>query len=147
MLLGNGGDDVLVGGLGDDVLVGGAGNDQLSDIAGRNLLIGGMGIDSIVAGADEDILIGGATAHDGSVLALMSLLAEWRRLDKAYLERIAHLNSTVPGGLNGATYLRAASVPSDGAVDTLLGGGLLDWFWAYMPQDSLGDLTPGERLN
>ena len=147
VLFGNGGDDVLDGGDGDDVLVGGTGIDVLTDPSGRNILIGGAGSDTLDGGSDEDILIGGTTSHDANLTSLLLLLSEWRRTDLAYLDRISHLNGTTAGGTNTAVYLRSTTVFNDSTSDTLVGGAMLDWFWANSPLDILPDITLDERTN
>jgi Ca2+-binding RTX toxin-like protein len=146
LLLGNAGSDVLNGGAGgNDVLVGGAGNDNLTGSAGRNILIGGLGADVLTGGGGEDILIGGTTNHDATAAALTSLMAEWKRTDLGYQQRIDHLIGATAGGLNGSKYLKSTTVKDDGTADTLTGLEAQDWFWALAAE--VTDWVTGERLN
>jgi hypothetical protein len=74
--------------------------------------------------------------------ALNALLAEWSRTDLTYAGRISHLNGTVGGGLNGTYFFQSATVFDDAAVDTVTGGGGLDWYFASVTgavQDLLTD--------
>jgi Ca2+-binding RTX toxin-like protein len=110
------------------VLVGGEDNDTLLGGSGRDLLFGGLGVDLLRGGSNEDLLIGGITDHDTDRTALTALAAEWRRTDADLATRIAHLNGSQTGGLNGNYWLNAATVHDDGAVDELFGEGGFDWF-------------------
>jgi Ca2+-binding RTX toxin-like protein len=99
--------------------------------AGRDILIGGDGADSLVGGLGDDVLVGGKTIHDGSNVALGSLMSEWQRAI-AYTTRVRHLNRTLAGGLNGATVLTVTTVQDDaGASDSMTGGAGLDWFITF----------------
>lgn len=127
VLLGNAGNDVLSGGPGgNDVLVGGAGNDTLVGSPGRNILSGGAGSYTITGNAGEDVLVGGTTSYDANMPALQSLMAEWKRTDLAYQQRIDHLTGTTTGGLNNGKLLTASTVKDDAVVDYLTGGDSLD---------------------
>jgi Ca2+-binding RTX toxin-like protein len=96
-----------VGGAGADVLVGGN---------GRSVLIGGGGNDVITGGSGDDILIGGTTNFDARDAALQSILLEWQRTDRAYLERVADLSNG--GGLNrGNKLIFGKTVHDDGGSD------------------------------
>ncbi|MGH7137399.1 MAG: hypothetical protein ACREHD_16770, partial [Pirellulales bacterium] len=118
---GSSANNVLVGGSGDDVLYGGH---------GRNLLIGGGGADTLSGGNGDDILIGGATDYGSNLAALDAIMAEWGRTDISYRQRIADLEGTASGGLNGPYLLNATTVHDDGASDELVGGGGRDWYFA-----------------
>jgi hypothetical protein len=59
------------------------------------------------------------------------------------------LNGTLPGGLNGAFFLTAATVHDDGATDQLYGNGGNDWFFALTTganADRLRDAVNGEVI-
>src|SRR5581483_6919298 len=120
-LFGGDGNDTLDASLatGPTVLVGGAGDDLLLGGSGRDVLIGGAGTDTLHGGAGEDLLIGGATAHDGSLTALGSVLAEWARTDADFTTRRQHLTGELGGGLNGPYLLTALTVSDDGTADEL----------------------------
>jgi Ca2+-binding RTX toxin-like protein len=146
VLIGNAGTDVLSGGPGgNDVLVGGAGNDTLTGGPGRSILIGGAGADTLTGGAGEDVLIGGTTSYDASVAQLQGLMAEWKRTDLAYQQRIDHLTGKTAGGLNGSAQLTAKTVKDDATTDALTGGDGLDWFWGVAVEAK--DQAAAERLN
>jgi hypothetical protein len=129
------------------VLVGGSGNDILYGGSGRNLLIGGTGSDTLYAGSAGDILIAGNTSYDTNLTALAFIMVEWNRTDVDYATRIAHLNGTLTGGLNGSYFLNTTTVFDDGAPDMLYGGAGLDWFIAHLSgktPDQLFGKTSGE---
>jgi uncharacterized delta-60 repeat protein len=124
VLIGGGSDDVLLGGDGNDdmfgnggndVLVGGDGNDMLFGGAGLDLLIGSQDEDWLNAGTGEDILIGGYTSHDNNLDALDDVMAVWTSGD-SFEDRVEEL--TESGGLLEA----GATVFDDDADDTLIGG-------------------------
>jgi Ca2+-binding RTX toxin-like protein len=132
---------MLIGGGGNNVLVGGTGNDKLFGQSGRDLLIGGDGLDRLLGRGNDDILIGGSTAHDGNTSELLQILDEWTSTD-SYTTRVNNLRA----GTGGLPALNGTNVADDGLRDFLLGGAGLDWFFA-----GLQDLMPGklsaEQLN
>ena len=118
----------VTGGSGNDVLIGDAAANVLRGGYGRDLLIGREGADQLFGDAGEDILIGNATVHDADPAALEAIMAEWRRDDRAYGQRIQNLK--LGGGNNGAVILDLTKLVEDGAQDRLTGGGdALDWFF------------------
>jgi Ca2+-binding RTX toxin-like protein len=148
-LLGGDGNDVLdaSASAAQAVLVGGAGDDVLLGGSGRDLLLGGAGADTLHGGGGDDLLIGGTTVHDGNLAALAALAAEWGRTDADYVTRIAHLNGTQAGGLNGPYLLNTQTVADDGAADDLYGELGQDWFFVAVGganPDRLNDLEAGE---
>jgi Ca2+-binding RTX toxin-like protein len=139
------GNDVLNvrGSSANNVLVGGGGTDRLLGGQGRDILIGGAGQANLQAGVGEDILIGGTTDYDNNTAALAAILAEWSRSDIDYSTRIAHLNGSMSGGLNGNYLLNANTVHGNGQADNLYGGSGMDWFFAGM-MDVIFNQTSGE---
>jgi Ca2+-binding RTX toxin-like protein len=133
---GGNGNDTLQAGGGPSILYGGSGNDVLIGGTGRNILIGGTGTDTLDSGGTGSILIGGTTIYDGNLQALWAIMAEWSQANVSYATRVAQLNGTQSGGLNGAYVLNTTTVQADSAVDTLVGTnpalktGALDWFFA-----------------
>ena len=142
--------DTLQGNSLDNILLGGAGDDILLGDAGRDILVGGAGADELSSGAADDILIGGLLTYFDEATgvadrtSLQSLLAEWQRSDLDYGARIGNLrveSMTAGGsgsggaapaaGLNGTAVLDTNSCLNDAAVDSLLGGDELDWFWQF----------------
>jgi Ca2+-binding RTX toxin-like protein len=140
------GNDAANGGPGgNDILIGSGGNDSLTAGPGRSILIGGTGLDTLTGGAEEDLLIGSATSHDNRATALNDLMAEWKRTDQTYQQRISHLRGTTTGGANGSTRLTATTVPNDNQADQLFGNSSLDWFWGSTTEAQ--DETVGELFN
>lgn len=143
---GGGGADTLTAGSGAAVLLGRAGNDTLRAGSGRSVMIGGADLDRLTGGGNEDVLVDGNTIHDGNPAALDAILNEWASAAD-YPTRVAHLNGTLAGGLNGAANLGGTNVVHDALVDILLGGAGLDLFFAKLVSpaiDSMSDRLPGE---
>jgi Ca2+-binding RTX toxin-like protein len=139
-LYGQAGNDTLIGGLGNNILVGGDGNDKIVAKFGRNILIGGTGADQLIGNANDDILIAGSTAHDEDDDALQAILNEWASSD-SYDTRLAYIQTG--GGTNGAFLLNSSNVFDDGSVDTLVGDGGRDWFFAGV-HDKIKDRRSNE---
>jgi ELWxxDGT repeat protein len=116
-----GGSAILLGGFGDDILIGGT---------ARDLMLGGLDADRLNGTAGDDIFVDGTSDHDGNTDALWALLAEWKREDRSYAERVANLRNG--GGLNGAVRLSSETVDHDDSVDVLTGSSGMDWFWANL---------------
>lgn len=160
-----GGSDFADGGAGDDVLVGGDGaegaDDTLLGGEGRDILIGDGGVlnrkstaggaDSLVGGPGEDVLIAGwfEPVDSNSIFAIR---AEWTS-SRTYMERIANLSGVGVGPrLNGDNFLQlnvtvledVPPSPNGSAIDELLGGADMDWFF-YEFEDLLIDHEPGEQ--
>src|SRR5262249_25142177 len=144
LLSGGAGADTLQGGSGAGVLLGGTGSDVLLAGTGRGILIGGAGADTLTGGGNDDLLIHGATAFDANTTALLALLAEWRRTDRTYAQRVANLRSGK--GYNGAYRLTTTTVKDDLFADALRGNAGGDWFWARLSgvADAILDRQPGE---
>lgn len=135
MLFGGESNDIISGDSGDDFIEGNGGDDTLLGFSGRDVLVGGAGADILNSGgtgADwgDDLLIGGilniptiyGPADVGS-----SLLRSWAT-PATYLGHIEQLTSAPR---NSRDYkLNATTVLDDNAIDTLFGGGGLDWFFA-----------------
>jgi Ca2+-binding RTX toxin-like protein len=137
--------NTLTGNALGNILVGGAGADVLSGGSGRSVLIGGGGNDTITGGADDDISIGGTTDFDSRDDALQSILMEWQRTDRGYVQRIADLANG--GGWNGGNELIfGTTVHDDGGSDVLTGGLGLDWFFKGQ-SDRITDQEAGEQVN
>jgi hypothetical protein len=153
---GGGGNDILIGdGLanllrgngGHDILVGNGGSDTIRGNNGRDLIIGGTGSDDLSGGGDDDIVIGCETDHDGDLVALQAIRAEWTAASD-YDVRVDNLRNG--GGLNGTYKLRSSgndkSVRDDLVSDTLTGGPGQDWFFTD-PPDPAVTRDPGEQIN
>jgi hypothetical protein len=122
------GNDVLMGGGGNNIVVGGGGNDVLYGGVGRNLLIGGSGKANIYGNGGEDILIGGTTDFDANDAALRAILDEWTS-SKTYTTRVNQLLGTKSGGLNMPYFLNTGTVHDNARADVLVGGTSRDWFF------------------
>jgi len=114
---------------------------------GLDLLLGGIGADTLQGNEGNDLLVADRTVHDLNAAALMAIQAEWTST-ASYAFRVLHL-SGLPGGLNGANFLRVGTdVFDDGAADHLSGGTLdVDWFLYNLMQDVLADHEAGELQN
>jgi hypothetical protein len=152
---GGSGNDTITGGSGSDIIVGGSGNDVLTGGTGASLLIGGLGGDTLNdGGSNNDLLIASSTSFDTNKNALQQILAEWKRTDETYQQKINHLKGS-PGGKNGTNYLTSTTVPDDTAIDTLNGStspSALDWFWANNTtgssfKDTINNLNGSEQVN
>jgi ELWxxDGT repeat protein len=123
-LHGGAGDDLLVGGGGDNILVGGTGDDILIGSGKHNVLIGGLGSDLLI-GSGDDLMVAGATAYDDNSLALGAILAEWEQ-PLSLASRVGNLTSGISAG--GQTIaLNAATIINDLAVDILMDLGSDAW--------------------
>ncbi|MFO0881652.1 MAG: calcium-binding protein [Gemmataceae bacterium] len=129
-LIGNGEANMLTGGDGNDTVVGNAGADSLGGGVGNDILIGGADADTLTGGANDDILIGGSTTYDANISALNAIMAEWGRSDVAYATKVARINGTATGGLNGSFRFNDAAITDDVEDTSLLGGDGVDWFLA-----------------
>ncbi len=130
ILIGDSANNVLIDGNGNDVVVGVSGNDTLTVGSGQDILIGGTGASTLNAGSGQDILIADGTTYDTNVTALTALMAEWGRTNETYTTRVAHLNGTLAGGLNGTYKLTSATIITNTNVDTVSSGAGLDWYIA-----------------
>jgi len=142
-LYGQAGNDTLIGGVGNNILVGGDGNDKLVARPGRNILIGGTGRDKLYGSAFDDILIAGSTTHDEDDAALQAILNEWSSGNN-YATRVNNIRNG--GGANGTFVFDDTTVIDDGAADTLIGDGGLDWFWIGTG-DKIKDRAKNEIVN
>jgi len=158
ILYGGEGDDTLVGGFladrlegnnGRDLLLGGTNltgdADTLLGGAGDDLLIGGSGADSLVGEAGDDLLLGDVVQFGDLPGAVLSIQAEWAQSGHSYADRVANIRGVSPAGdrLNSNYFLQpGVTVISDGAVDTLVGDGDMDWFL----YNNLEDLASDEEL-
>ena len=116
-LFGEVGNDQLSG---NGILVGGSGNDIITGSGARNLLIGGLGTDRITgANVNEgDIIVSGPTNFDADLNSLKLIAAEWNQ-NTDYAVRIANLDGSTAGGLNGAVYLNPLTVQYESSIDTI----------------------------
>jgi Ca2+-binding RTX toxin-like protein len=138
----------VTGGQGNSMLVGDANPNVLMGGTGRNIIIGGAGADTIAGGGGDNILIGGSTVYDQNLLALQAIMAEWTRTDLSFEQRLAQLISEGEndGRLNGIYVLNKKSVQSDGATDSLTGGGGHNWFFATNKEDLIFNRMPQDHL-
>ena len=140
-ITGSNGNNMLVGDASANVFIGGT---------GRNILIGDGGADSLTGGGQDNILIGDSTIWDADLTALRAIFDEWRRVDKSFHQRVAHLISqgNNDNRLNGSYVLNKKTVIADGALDTLAGGspGALDWFFITHKQDVYDPHNPQDHI-
>lgn len=106
---------------------------------------------ALTGGSGNDIIIGKDTSYDmsttGNDSALASILAEWQSAN-SYATRIAHINGTMAGGLNGTNYLIFGTtvIDSPGTVTMAGGAGGMNWFFKGV-HDEIYNLQPGEQVN
>ena len=136
---GGGGNDILLGGHNHDILLGESGNDMLSGGNGRDILIGGLGADYLnLNHGGGAILINGTTAYDGDAAALELIIAEWRDPTKPYAARVAAIEAGLgPQSVGFRSRTGNKTVFDDGALDTLVGRDLVDWFFAEEGVDTV----------
>jgi Ca2+-binding RTX toxin-like protein len=148
-IYGRNGDDVVFGGVGNDVLysnsgigllfgqlgndklygngvlVGGTGNDELNANGPRNLLFGGLGQD-LLNGANAnqgDLFVTGPTLFDEDESKLLLLRSEWADSLSSVTNRIAHLDGSQLGGLNGTIFLNHTTVQVESLPDVAVNYG------------------------
>lgn len=141
---GGSGNDRLRAGGGPALLAGEEGSDLLYGSSGRDVLIGGGGRDQLWGYGGSDLLTSGQTTYDRDSQALSAIFAEWSS-GRAFKARVANLRGGTGPVLSG-TGIRLESgstVLDDGVVDSLMGNGDSDWFFAR--QDKLNDKA--ELLN
>lgn len=135
LLEGGAGNDLLEGGMGHDLLRGGADDDELLGQDGRDVLIGGPGADQLSGGNSDDIVMAGSTTHQTPTL--QKILEQWAG-SQGYSDRVAGIRSV---------YFNGSAVQDDADVDTLIGDGGVDWFFASVAADSLADRELFEELD
>ena len=127
-----GGANWIIGGSGRDVLVAADGNDLLDGGLGNDLIAAGLGADIVEGGAGNDLLFDGAVAvKDPATDSLAKVLASYFPSRRSSLVNIT--------GRIDVTFDKIA-------VDNLLGGFGLDWFWSNDLLD-VTDRRPTEPLN
>jgi len=158
-LYGRDGEDVLIGGAGNDalnsdagigylfgdagndtlngngVLVGGIGNDTLVASGPRNVLIGGEGKDKLTGAnvSEGDLFVTGRWSDEQNLAALRAIHNEWRK-NATRAQRIASLNGSAVGGLNGVFVLNSGTLSPDAQIDSIFNFGstnsqLGDWIF------------------
>ena len=85
----------------------------------------GIGVGGILGAAVFALV---SAAFDDNLVSLEVLLDEWSRTDADYATRLAHLDGTLAGGLNGSLVLDATTVAEDGVADEVWGEAGEDWF-------------------
>jgi hypothetical protein len=142
------GNDRIRAGGGPAVLFGGDGNDLLTGGTNRDVLIGGAGADTLSGGGNSDLLIAGTTAFDQNKAALLAIQAEWTS-SRSLNMRMADLRAGAGPFLQplGVKLVQNQTVLSDADVDTLFGGGDLDWFFADLGTDRLKDRLNSEKVS
>jgi hypothetical protein len=120
-----------------NVLLGDGGNVLIGGMGRPNLLAAGLSAGSTLKGGDSgDIFIRGSTNHDTDAdwqAYFAGILGEWARADlvgtavQVRAEKVTHLRGDSSGGLNPPYYLAPGDVTANGAVNTIIQGGGLDW--------------------
>jgi hypothetical protein len=148
--------DSAFGGLGNNLLIGRGGGTLIGG-AGHNLLIDGnapayngavtASHAMLIGGSGENLLIGESLSYLGyytNAQSVDALFAEWSRTDVNALVRMAHLRTG--GGLNGTAVLNATTLRSLGDQDTLVAGGVFNWFWSDA-SDLIANRHPNDYVN
>jgi hypothetical protein len=140
------GTNTLTGNSHGNILIGGAGTNTITGGSGRSILIGDTGAATIKGGSGDDIVIGGYTNYDASStahdIALEAILGEWQSAD-SYTTRISKIKAGLPGGYK---LVWGTTVHDNGKVDTLTGGGGMNWFFKGT-KDKITDYHSGEQIN
>jgi Ca2+-binding RTX toxin-like protein len=136
----------LIGDSQGNILIGGSGTNTITGGSGRSILIADKGAGTVKGGTGDDIVIGGYTNYDASSvandLALEAILAEWQSAD-SYTTRISKIKAGLPGGYK---LVWGTTVYDNGKVDTLTGGGGMNWFFTGA-NDKVTDYQSGEQIN
>ena len=151
-IIGNSSANTLNGNGGNDIIFGGDGADTINGGTGLNLLIGGKGIDSITAasGSTGDILVADETSYSDSSTAntssLSSIRTEWATTSTSYANRIAHIQGTLAGGLNGTSQLKITTLQYDNSADSLNGNSasVKNWYISSATFDTITNTFSGE---
>jgi hypothetical protein len=143
---GGSGTNTITGDAQGNILIGGPGTNTITGGSGRSILIADKGAGTVKGGSGDDIVIGGYTNYDASStandLALEAILAEWQSAD-SYTTRISKIKAGLPGGYK---LVWGTTVYDNGQVDTLTGGGGMDWFFEGA-KDTITDYQSGEQIN
>lgn len=137
-LAGGLGIDTLSGDDGNDILLGGDDGDFLYGRAGRDILIGGEGFDTLAGAAGDDLLIGEATIYDNQPHLTGALVTSIRPTWVSGLSLNARIAALDP-------LFTAATAPSDGESDLLIGELNDDWFLYYLAIDQIKDLKATDK--
>lgn len=142
LIIGNSLPSVFDGGTGgNDLIIGRGGNTTITTHgSGHNLLIGGSGSNTLVAGSSGgDLMIGESTVWDTNLTALQAIEAEWTRVGETYTVRVAHLQGTLGGGLNGNYKLNGSTVVHSTNHSTVDGSGNvgMDWYIVAFAADAV----------
>ena len=153
-IIGNSADNTLTGNAGNDIIFGQDGADTINGGAGRNILIGGKGVDSATSDSSStgDILIADETSYSNSstvnTSALSAIRTEWALTSTSYANRVAHIQGTLAGGLNGTYQLKASTLQKDTDPDALNGNSVAikNWYILDTVLDSLTNSFTGETI-
>ena len=92
-------------------------------------------------GWDRSDIVRGTTTYDILGAAFASVIAEWRRTDQIYTQRVAHLKSGGVDSFNGTNFLNATTLIDDVFTNSLTGGLDNDWFFGKTSGTLLDKLT------
>lgn len=153
-LIGNNSSNTIIGNAGNDIIFGGSGSDDLNGGSGRNIVIGGSGADAITADSNSagDIMLADETSYsNGSTVntsALNAIRTEWGLTSSSYATRVAHIQGTLAGGLNGSYQLKASTLQGDSDSDSLNGNSssIKNWYLLNTSLDTLANSYTGETI-
>lgn len=153
-IIGNSSTNTLTGNSGNDIIFGQDGADTINGGAGRDILIGGTGADTLVADSSStgDIMIADETSYSNNstvnTSALSAIRTEWALTSTSYANRVAHIQGTLAGGLNGTYQLKASTLQADSDPDSLDGNSssVKNWYILNTALDSLVNSFAGETI-
>jgi Ca2+-binding RTX toxin-like protein len=149
LLDGGGGNDVLMGceHAGTTIILGGEGYDVIMGGHKADIIIGGAGEDTLYGDEGSDLIIGGTTQYDANEQALFSLLKEWSS-PRSLVQRVKNIRTGVGPVLKSQRLnLQAGQTVIDNEVDTFVGEGGADWFFADPGIDNLHDWARNEPFD
>ncbi|MCE9643114.1 MAG: M10 family metallopeptidase C-terminal domain-containing protein [Candidatus Andersenbacteria bacterium] len=153
-IVGNSADNTLTGNAGNDIMFGQDGADTINGGAGKDIIIGGKGADTIVADSSStgDIMIADETSYSNSstvnTSALSAIRTEWALTSTSYANRVAHIQGTLAGGLNGTYQLKTSTLQADSDSDSMDGNSssVKNWYILNTALDSLANSFAGETV-
>jgi Ca2+-binding RTX toxin-like protein len=127
--------------------LGGDGNDVIMGGHKADIIIGGAGQDTLYGDEGSDLIIGGTTQYDGNDQALFSLLKEWSS-SRSLAQRVRNIRTGAGAALRSTGLrLEAGQTVIDNEVDTFIGEGGADWFFADPGIDVLRDWARNEPFD
>ena len=136
-----GGNNIIIGGSATDTIFGNYDTDSSVDggEGGQNVIVGGEGGDTIYTsqgvdgaeGGNGNIVMAGTTTLD--VAGLQAVQNEWKNPQHNVTAKVANIEGTGLGGLNGTTYLQSGlNVLDDDSIDHVFSDSKGDPSWLFV---------------